>query len=54
MPMTPKGTLTRLMCSPLGSVRSWLVRPSGDGSRATLRMSAAMASSLSAVSRSLS
>ena len=53
-PTTPNGTLTRLMRRPFGSVRPQVAMPSGEGSVATLRISEAMPSSLSAVSLSRS
>ena len=50
-PITPNGTLTRCTLSPLGSVRSSRMRPSGDGSVATLRVSAAIPFRRSSLSR---
>ena len=49
-PITPKGTATRDSCSPLGSTEPFSSLPTGDCRRATLRISAAIASTRSRVS----
>ena len=50
IPITPKGTLTRLRSSPLGRVVCLSTLPRGEGSVATLRVSPAMPSMRSFVS----
>ena len=50
MPITPKGTLTRLRSSPLGRVVCFSTLPRGEGSVATLRVSPAIPSIRSFVS----
>ena len=50
MPITPKGTLTRFIFSPLGITACFCTRPTGEGSLATLRISSAIPFRRSAVS----